>query len=787
MADSVYDLAVKLSIETAGIAGAAGMAMRAFGGIESQALRADRSVQNLTQRMAMQGMSSAQRQAYLYTEAINAQTAAHDKLNQAMKGTALLAGGALLVGAGVGLLGWMDAAEKKAASLQTLMTQVQLATGATAGQMAGLQTLAVRQGTQTQSSLIDEAGILRTMTMAGIAGPGSANRLRDTLPAVSRYAEVMRMARGAGVNESATIAVELAHLYGQWNPKAGPNGPGVNSMIDLASRAMAVSPGSQREFYTTLSQMTGQMRPLYGTDQAGRTRFIKDSLALTMLESQLGQQGRGGTQVASMLGRTLGAGSTAFGARTKTQDKDLAALTTLANRGGSHLSFFNKAGSFSGMSDFLTILERAATAPGESPQRIGQLFRGAFGAVGLRQAGILADPITVSQFGKVGQFLDPKTGGVSLAAQQAAYNATPEGQARSSQKNWETLTTLIGQDFVPVMTAALTATAGVTGALATLAGTSPGLTHLVGGVLALTTGLTVVSGVVMGVRGAFLLWGAAGEALGLAKLAKGIGVVTGLIRTQGVVTVVSTGITKVWAATQAAGAAVAGAAAGVYGVLDAAVIALSGGFSIAAIAAGLLDIALSPITLTVLGIGLAVGGVILVWQHWGQIVAFVTDKLHAFTVASNNLSHSKNPLVSAAGQVGQGLADPYNPGAALGAGVRTFVHDHLHIGGGASPEHWAPPTLTPTPMARAAHGPSPRHGATPPINLGGVHIGAVHVHDAGAKSAPQLAKEIIEQLPRKALDHIARHVKESIGMDTTMGQQYQASQFTGLELAGLAF
>jgi len=222
----------------------------------------------------------------------------------------------------------------------------------------------------------------------------------------------------------------------------------------------------------------------------------------------------------------------------------------------------------------------------------------------------------------------------------------------------------------------------------------------------------------------------------------------------------------------------------VYGVLDAAVIVLSGGFSIAAIAAGLLDIALSPITLTVVGIGLAVGGVILVWQHWGQIVAFVTDKLHAFTVVSQNLSHSKNPLVSAAGQVGQGLADPYNPGAALGSWVHGLFGG---TGGGASPEHWMPGTLTPTPMARAAHGPSPRHGVTPPINLGGVHIGAVHVHDAGQKTAPQLAKEIIEQLPREALDHIARHVKESIGMDTTMGGQYQATQFTGLELAGPAF
>jgi len=57
MADSVYDLAVKLSLETAGMAGAAGIALRAFGGIEGQARAADVAVANLNRRTAMVNMT----------------------------------------------------------------------------------------------------------------------------------------------------------------------------------------------------------------------------------------------------------------------------------------------------------------------------------------------------------------------------------------------------------------------------------------------------------------------------------------------------------------------------------------------------------------------------------------------------------------------------------------------------------------------------------------------------------------------------------------------------------
>ncbi len=629
MADSVYELAVRLSLSTAGIAGAAGMAMRAFGGIESEAARAEGVVAKLANSMGITSAVFTQNANRMgtYQTQLGAVTAAHTKLNQAMQGTALLAGGAILTGVGVGLFSALKGAADQAAQLVPLMTQIRIATQTPLGAagdstMRMLQQLGVQQGTRTQFSLQEEAGIMAAMTKAGIAGPGSVNRIQQMLPMISNFAEVMKMTRGDTATESATTATELAHLYGQYDAKVGKNGPGVNYMVDLAGKALSVTPGTQKTFLTTLSQMSGQMRPLYGSNRQG---FINDSIALTMLEGQLGQQGRGGTQIASMLGRTLGAGSTAFGSRTSTQNKDMKDLTALANKGGGTLSFFNNKGQFSGISEFLSILEKAA-ANENNPEKLGQLFRGAFGAVGLRQAGILADPITVGQFGKIGQYLGPN-GVVDTAKQRDAYNASPTGQAAKLGSDWSTVSSLVGQAYIPVMATSLGVLAGALGAVANFMSEHPGMTQLVSWAAAAAVGLTTLSGVILMVRGVTLLWGAASEVLGLAKLAQGIGFVTAALRTQGVAAVVSTVATRVWAATQAASAAVAGAAAGGYGVLTAATVALTGGLSVAGIAAAALDVVLGPEVAIVGGVVLAIGAGILVWQHWGQIISFVTDKL----------------------------------------------------------------------------------------------------------------------------------------------------------------
>jgi len=626
---TAYDIGVRLSLDAAGLSTAAGVALRLFGDLEGKATSAERSMKKMA--VQLNAMPIADRMLSplndQYAASIDAATAAHERLNKAMGGVGKMAVGAGMTFAGVGILGFLDHAAQKASELQTTMTQVQLATNATPPQMAALQSLAVGQGLRTQFSLNEEAGLLAAMTKAGIAGPGSVGRLQQMLPAISNFAEVQKMTSGADPRASATTAVEFAHSYGQYDALGGKNGPGVNTMIDYLGRALAVTPASAKEFQTLISQFAGQVRPLYGND---RMSFLKDSMSIAMLEAQLGQVGRGGTQLSSMIGRTLGAGATQFGARTSGQDKALRTLS--ADAGG--LSFYDKNGQFAGMSRFLSILEVAATKD-KNPRQVGELFKQAFGAVGVRQAGILADPITVAQFAKIGALLDPKTGMVDLAKQREAYNATPAGQAAKASANWDTFQTLLGTQVVPVLTEIEGILANVTERLVQFTQQHPLLTKIAEDFGLVLGAALAISGPILIIVGAFQVLTAAGIIEGLGLL---VGFIPGLI----------TGV--------------GGLVAGFTG----------------------LDFVLSPFILGLGAVGVAAVVAIAIFENWdaisvalGQDWDYLTIKLRDFTSMIDKLAAQKNAI----GAFFQGLENPINPGQALGQAL---------TGGGAPPKNGAP-------------------------------------------------------------------------------------------------
>lgn len=710
---TAYDIGVRLSMETAGFGTAAGFALRLFGDLEGKATSAERAVDNLAKRFNLPtsqfiGQATA---AGKYTTQIDAMTAAHDRLNAAMGGVGKMAVGAGMTFAGVGILGFFDRAAQKASELQTTMTQVQLATNATPPQMAALQSLAVGQGLRTQFSLNEEAGLLAAMTKAGIAGPGSVGRLTAMLPAISNFAEVQKMTSGADPRASATTAVEFAHLYGQYDALGGKNGPGVNTMIDYLGRALAVTPASAKEFQTLISQFAGQVRPLYGNDRMG---FLKDSMSIAMLEAQLGQVGRGGTQLSSMIGRTLGAGATQFGARTSGQDKALRTLS--ADAGG--LSFYDKNGQFAGMSRFLSILEVAAEKD-KNPRQVGELFKQAFGAVGVRQAGILADPITVAQFGKIGALLDPKTGMVDLAKQREAYNATPAGQAAKASANWDTFETLLGTQVVPVLTAIEGILAKVTERMVQFTQQHPLLTTI-------AVGLTAVLGVALAIAGPILIL------VGAFQLLTAVGIIAGL----------------------------AGMAAGIVGATTAAVMAIPG-------FAGL-DLVMSPILITVLAIGAAVAAVILVFTHWSQIttilghmMSWVGDKLRGLLhlLGLFQTPPRKNPPPT----LDPGTAPPptFHDPSYRAYDIIRKGHYGQFVGGvwrDDGPMHHAPPPL------KGAKGGGGGMAPAAPITIN-IHPGAapIHIHPAAHQNAAEIAREAVA-MQSKAL---AKELHDSLNRQST--------------------
>ena len=726
--DVTYALAAKFSLLTVGLQTAVETAMRSLSGLESGATRAENSAGVLQSRLDraaivhqryagalrdtpafMQSYQGAAERAadsqarvtqltQAHTAALSAAAAEQQRLATVTAGTNKIMAGTAITAGGLGMLGFLKEATGLAAQLNSTMQQVQIATGATPAQMAGLQSAAVNQGLRTQFSLNDEAGIIAAMTRAGIYGQGSVGRIQGMLPAVSNFDEIMKMTRGEAAPEATTTAVELAHLFGQYDSLKGKNGPGVNYMLDQAARALAVSPGTPREFQTTLSQMSGQMRPLYGDNRKG---FINDTLSLAMLEAQLGQAGRGGTQVASMIGRTLGAGATSFGSRTSNQDKDLRELSRLS--GG--LSFFNKGtGQFAGMANFLHILELAAKRD-HNPQEVGRLFKGAFGAVGIRQAGVLSDPVTVAQFAKAGSYLNGN-GSVNIQRQQDLYNATPLGQQAKALKNWQSFETLIGVQLIPALTKVFNLMAGVTGWMVQVANAHPGITKIAAGLAAAMTALALIVGP-------------------LAIFVGGLQILGG-------------------------GAIIAGIV-GATGAL-AAMIPLSAG----------LVLTLLPIIGTVGAIVLAVGAVILVFQHWstitgvvGGLLNWMTDKLHALLVAVGVAHDSSGPTVGRSG-VTQGdatfynQAHPYAPQVGKGPG-----HWQAYRGGAT----WVPDH----PKAPAHHaGKGGGAGVT-------FHAGAIVVNPHPHQNAAEIADMVWQRISEKSGMDSRRHGSTNVGWDVGYG------------------
>lgn len=651
MTSVVYDLAAKFSFETAGVAvGVAGL-VKAFTGLERQVLVAEAAVKRLDTQMAMNGMSKAERQAYQYAQALDTQTAAQQKLNAATGAFQKMLVGGVMVTAGLGVFGQLKQAADLASTLTQTMTQVQIATNATPQQMAALQKLAVQQGTRTQFSLNEEASILAALTKARIDNVGT---LTAMLPSVTNFAEVMKMSRGVAPEQSATIAAQFSHLFGQYQTMGGKNGPGMEFMTNLLGRALAVTPTSPDEALRLVSQFAGQMRPLYGQTAAGRKAFVNDAISTMVLEAQLGQESRGGTQFASLISRTLGSGR---GGLTSAQNNALAQISALA--GGRQ--FFNKQGTFGGISNALSILELAAAHKGETPQQIGTLFKNAFGMVGNRQAGILADKVTVQQLAQIGKLLDPKTGLISLDKIRQAYNQTPQGQQARAVANIQTFETEMGQTFIPLMNMALGPVANLTAGLANLAADHPVLTQLASGAMAVGAGFLTVAGAVKLFKGAWEILNIAGMAkqmktvaVALKGLAGGeaLAGVAGSIRLVAGAYLAAAGAAAKFVASQiaagAAGAAtwVAGAASSLkvlaagYLTTTLAVarltagqiatgvssLAMAAGEGVATAASIALDLALSPIVLTVGAVAAGVASSVWVWQNWATVLGAIHGK-----------------------------------------------------------------------------------------------------------------------------------------------------------------
>jgi len=327
---------------------------------------------------------------------------------------------------------------------------------------------------------MSETDVMRIVQSAMSAGMTTQPVLKSILPGLADFSEVLKLRRGYDPAQSATIATEFAHLFGAWT--AGT----FNPMTNLLGRALAVSPSSPSQFLTLASQFTGAIRPLYGTGPAAKQRLIGDAITTAALESELGQQTRGGTQLARMITQTIGkVGVTAFHATQAT-----GALRQIQRVSG--ISFFDKSGSFKGVANLIDALAITVRQL-HNPQAAGRLFQNAFGTVGARQAGLLGDPTTLARLGVLGNMLGPN-GLPSLRSYQQASNASPQGRFNQAQANLNTAMTQFGIEWMPLAARAANALAAFTANIIRFTQQHPQITKFIASLVAVTAAVALVVG-----------------------------------------------------------------------------------------------------------------------------------------------------------------------------------------------------------------------------------------------------------------------------------------------------
>lgn len=730
MPDAAYDVAVRLSLSMVGFAGATGAAVKALRGIESQAAAAQQAVARFQQQgyMAMQGMNAAERQAYKYGLALDAQAAAQEKATAAARSFNLLLAGGILTGVGIAGVSVMNGWVKSAATMQDSLTQVGNAAQGTQAQLTALYNDSFKIAGATQFSAPQILDMAKVMGVHGFADPTGKLTQRQVidqaLPMFAQAAEINFRMKGTSYQDTVAALTQQAHMFGSYSGQA------LQDNVQLSTRAGLASG-------MTPDQQTNVLRYIMPAVKGlGVSSF--DAYSLAALANQTGLTlGKGGSNLGALFRYMIPGGSKAH------QE----GLSAIEGAGGG--SFFTAQGKFEGIGNALKVISTFMAAPGLSQAaRLADLTN-AFKVQGEQAAVALGTPNATKQYGNIVKELQPydplknPTGYASVTEMQQKLNQTLVGQMQTLTTNLSSISAMMGKELVPAAVHAANAFVSLTGGVIAFGTQHPLLVQLATDFTAIVTAVSLVAGPILLVKGA---WGL----LNVPGMIKGVGALIETVRGLAVSEAIAAGAARALAFVDAVGTAGVAVLSAAYTGLNAVVIALSGGFDIATISAAAFDVATSPVIAIVGGLVLAGTAVYMVFQNWstisgvlGNMLGWLGGKLHDFLVmvglAKDQTKTNGVPNLSG--------NTPMQTGAAH---AQTINGQSGHFQPGyRGAQVWVPD--------RAA-GTGRRGGGAPASPAVHLNIKELHVHDAGAKSGPQLAKDVVDHLPAEAWNKITAHV-----------------------------
>jgi hypothetical protein len=447
--NDIYQLAVKISLDSTAFSTGAGIVMRVFNSIQRSA-----------------GITGAQ----------------IDKLGKSL---AVFAAGAAVTGIGYGLFSFVDKAAKRAGDLETILIGIQNRTGRSlidprTGQLTGagsaFTTGLTNIGLGNQMSTTDVATVARSASLAGIT---NFTQLQHMLKPLANFSEVMFSTTRADPAHSATIASEVAHMYGAFGNRKIGGVSDTQYLVDLLGKALQITPVGQDQFKNLLSGFVGTERPLY--KNKGTQALMNDTISEAVLMSQMGQGQRGGNQIARIITSMMG------GARGKTA---IAAIEGIQRGTGIH--FADAHGNINDPSLLLKAL--ATTAQKLNPAQTLTEFNRAFQQNGARLAGLFSDPIVGTRLKMIANAMKAMP---DTAAQQRAYNQSMPGQQVQAQKNWDSAYTNFGLVALPAITKFATAMANATAGLVRFTQQHPALLKFIATLTLVTAGVMLVVGPIL--------------------------------------------------------------------------------------------------------------------------------------------------------------------------------------------------------------------------------------------------------------------------------------------------
>jgi len=755
MSMTSYDIAVRLSMSTAGFGAGAGMAMKLLGDLEGQARKSEAAMARLGAQLSNapgQGLATMATQLRMYGAGASLAADAQSRLATAMGGVTKMAIGAGLIGVGLAGLSMARNWVSAAGAMQDALVQLGNTSTGTKQQLDTLRGQSYIIAGQTQFSapqILDQAKLLST---------NGFNRRADiikALPTIAQGAEVAYRTTQTPYEESVKAFAKIAHGFNAYS------GTALQQNVDLAVRASEVSG-------MTLAEQANSLRYIMPSAHA-YNMSSPEVFSLMALASQTGlASGKGMGNVGAFFRALLPGGS----------KRHQGALTEIQSVGGGHLwdakgnlrDFGSIQKIFHGFQQHATELQR-----GEAFQGLG--VQAAQAAVALSTTGALA------QYTKIVQQLGPH-GIAHVGPQQQGLNETLNGQLITLGTNITSLSSLLGAGVLPVVAPLVHGLVLATTALVDFLSHHQQLAQFVGVFAAVASVAAVVVGGIVAVQGAMALMGAI-SVISSASIGVTLGpvvlIVLGLTaaitaaifvwQNWGTITDALSG--KLGIAWQILSVGVS--SIGAILVVMRAITLAQAGFSVAmalstggvsglAAAFGALDVTMIIAAAPILAIAAAVTGVIVLFTHWTQVgnllggmFGWIGTKIHDLLVLMGLMKSTDN--------VGnKSTTPPAGPGGVANPAAIRQHNGHTEIPRNGQ---WAWEDQTQHWHNDGAYKPGKNGtgggGGGAIQHHGPITVGPIHVHGAAHHDPHVLAKLVAVEVQAA----IGKGLHDSLNRDST--------------------